>query len=206
MFTLGFIALLAGAYLVDSAVRDRPPIATLRAVIENPSQAQSTLASSDQMAGAAAGSASPVGSPPLLYGPTHATNPHAPGLSSQLQSWRVPIANVPEVAAQIAAWLNEQLGKPYKWGATGPDAYDCSGLAQAAYASVGIAIPRTTWTQIAIGKRANDLQVADLIFPDPGHVCIYVGNGQIIESPHTGAYVHQIPVYSTRVVRRVLHG
>lgn len=99
------------------------------------------------------------------------------------------------------------VGAPYKWGATGPDAYDCSGLVYAAYRSAGVTgISRTTYTQInqgtaiAIGQQ----RVGDLIFPDPGHVQIYVGNGKIVEAPSAGKTVRVVPTWGIMAVRRIV--
>lgn len=98
-----------------------------------------------------------------------------------------------------------QVGKPYVWGATGPDGYDCSGLVQASYAAAGIQLPRTTYQQILQGQDVPqaDLAPGDLVFPDIGHVQIYLGNGQIIESPHQGASVRVVNLWGFFKARRV---
>lgn len=111
-----------------------------------------------------------------------------------------------EAAAQVIAFARAQLGKPYQWGATGPGAYDCSGLTQAAYASAGIAIPRTAADQwhhqphIPHGQQ----QPGDLVFfitdgtpADPGHVAIVLDNTHMIAAPHTGTTI-QIQNYPSR--------
>ncbi|MEV6005430.1 NlpC/P60 family protein [Streptomyces sp. NPDC051976] len=96
-------------------------------------------------------------------------------------------------AAQAIAFALAQRGKPYERGATGPGSYDCSGLTQAAYHAAGIDIGRTTWDQIKDGTRVSesDLRPGDLVFFYSGisHVAIYLGNGQIVHAPHTGAVV-----------------
>lgn len=99
-----------------------------------------------------------------------------------------------------------QVGKPYKWGATGPDAYDCSGLIQAAYAAAGVNLPRTTYTQITAGTpvKQSELLPGDLIFPDPGHVQIYLGNNQIVEAPSTGLRVRVTTIWGFWQARRVV--
>ncbi|MCW7990270.1 hypothetical protein XF35_34720 [Streptomyces platensis subsp. clarensis] len=101
-------------------------------------------------------------------------------------------------AARAVAFAYSALGKPYVWGATGPSAYDCSGLTQAAWKAGGVALPRTTYTQISSGPRVNRSQLApgDLMFFYSGisHVGLYVGNGQMIHAPHPGAPVRIAPI------------
>ena len=75
------------------------------------------------------------------------------------------------------------------FGASGPDSFDCSGLTSAAWASVGISIPRTSEEQWAGLPHVptSDMQPGDiLVFNGAGHVGIYVGGGMLIDSPHTG--------------------
>jgi peptidoglycan DL-endopeptidase CwlO len=100
-------------------------------------------------------------------------------------------------ADEAVQFAYAQLGKPYEWGGTGPDAYDCSGLVQAAWAAAGVDIPRTTYAQWAALPQIplSDLEPGDLIYyAGESHVAIYVGNGQIIDAPHTGADVELIPM------------
>jgi cell wall-associated NlpC family hydrolase len=102
-------------------------------------------------------------------------------------------------ADKAVAFAYAQLGKPYQWGATGPDSYDCSGLVMAAWASAGVTIPRDTYEQWAGLPHipVSQMVPGDLIIYDgEGHVAIYVGDGYIIDAPHTGAWVERIP-YST---------
>jgi cell wall-associated NlpC family hydrolase len=100
-------------------------------------------------------------------------------------------------AGRAVAFAYAQLGKPYQWGATGPDSYDCSGLAQAAWAAAGVAIPRDTYEQWAALPHLSSsaIQPGDLLYYDGvGHVAIYVGNGYIIDAPQTGMDVEKIPM------------
>lgn len=85
-----------------------------------------------------------------------------------------------------------QIGKPYGWGSTGPDSYDCSGLMMAAYASAGVSIPRTSEAQQAglTSVSLSNLQVGDLVFFYGGsHVGMYIGNGQVVHAPTSGDVV-----------------
>ncbi|KIQ64936.1 hypothetical protein TR51_12700 [Kitasatospora griseola] len=86
-----------------------------------------------------------------------------------------------------------QLGKPYKWGAAGPDSFDCSGLTQMAFRAGGVGLPRVSQDQWNAGKRIAkaDIQPGDLLFyyNDLHHVGIYIGNGKLLHAPRTGKNV-----------------
>jgi len=98
-----------------------------------------------------------------------------------------------------------QLGKPYKLGAAGPDAYDCSGLVMKAWAAAGVSIPRTTKYQVNTGVAVPSIaamQPGDLILipgsdgtmAHPGHVGMYIGRDNtgrqwLVQAPHTGTVV-----------------
>jgi peptidoglycan DL-endopeptidase CwlO len=100
-------------------------------------------------------------------------------------------------AEQAVAFAYAQLGKPYQWGATGPGSFDCSGLAQVAWAAAGVSIPRDTYEQWAALPHiaASALQPGDLLYYDGvGHVAIYIGDGYIIDAPQTGLDVEKIPM------------
>jgi cell wall-associated NlpC family hydrolase len=103
----------------------------------------------------------------------------------------------PGTAGKVIAYALAQLGKPYQWGATGPGAFDCSGLALMAYRAAGINIPRTSQQQWAAGKQipASQARPGDLVFfagsdgtmSAPGHVGIVVaGHDMMIDAPATG--------------------
>jgi cell wall-associated NlpC family hydrolase len=101
-------------------------------------------------------------------------------------------------AAAAVSYAYAKLGSPYVWGATGPDAFDCSGLIQAAYRAAGVSLPRTTYAQIDAGRRVSrgELLPGDLVFFYSGisHVGIYVGNGMMIHAPNPSAPVRLAPV------------
>ncbi len=110
-----------------------------------------------------------------------------------------PSAQAPNSrAAAAVAYAYQKLGSPYVWGATGPDAFDCSGLTQAAYRAAGVSLPRTTYAQIDAGRRVarSELAPGDLVFFYSGisHVGIYVGKGQMIHAPNPSAPVRVAPV------------
>lgn len=111
----------------------------------------------------------------------------------------------PTAAAGTAiAWALTQLGKPYVWGATGPNSFDCSGLMLRAYEAAGIQLPRVSRQQFTAGAKLPIVNAApgDLLFwaydpTDPRtihHVAMYLGGGRIVEAQQTGVPVHTRPV------------
>jgi cell wall-associated NlpC family hydrolase len=101
-------------------------------------------------------------------------------------------------AGKAVAFVYAQLGCPYVYGGTGPchSGFDCSGLAQAAWAAAGVSIPRTSEEQFAglPHVSTSSMEPGDLlIYNGEGHVAMYVGNGYIIDAPHTGLDVERIP-------------
>lgn len=113
-------------------------------------------------------------------------------------------------ARKAVAFAVAQVGKDYRWGATGPDEYDCSGLTQAAWRAGGVSIPRTSQEQMKIGSPVapGSEQPGDLMLPEPGHVTMCIGGGKLVEAPHTGAKV-RVRSYSPKefpTIRRVVGG
>ena len=108
-----------------------------------------------------------------------------------------------------ANWALSQLGKPYQWGAAGPDTYDCSGLTMEAWARAGVALLHYTGYQWDEGPHVplDQLQRGDLLFyatdnSDPAtihHVGIYIGNGMMVDAPFTGADVRIDSIYQPGV-------
>lgn len=100
-----------------------------------------------------------------------------------------------------------QLGKPYGWGSTGPDAFDCSGLMVYAYAQNGIAIPRTSQAQLAGGTPVplSQLQPGDIIgyYPGTTHVGMYIGDGMIVHSSDYGIPIQVVPYDSMPITGAV---
>lgn len=98
-------------------------------------------------------------------------------------------------AQQIISYAMNFLGDPYVWGATGPNSFDCSGLTGYVFAHFGYNIGYSTYAQIDEGTpvSTSNLQPGDLIFwgdpSAPYHVAIYIGGGEYIQAPHTGANV-----------------
>ncbi|MGW0942021.1 NlpC/P60 family protein [Streptomyces sp. NPDC002623] len=101
-------------------------------------------------------------------------------------------------AAAAVSYAYSKLGSPYVWGATGPNAFDCSGLVLASYRSAGVSLPRTTYAQIGAGQRVSrsELLPGDLVFFYSGitHVGLYIGDGQMIHAPNPSAPVRVAPI------------
>ncbi len=99
----------------------------------------------------------------------------------------------------IADAVRSKIGAPYAWGATGPSAFDCSGLTTWAYQQVGKSIPRTSQAQAAQGQRVplDQLQPGDIIayYGGATHVGIYVGNGMIVDALNSGTPVGERPLH-----------
>jgi cell wall-associated NlpC family hydrolase len=103
----------------------------------------------------------------------HATSPYVPG-----------------PAGRVVAFAFAQLGKPYRWGAEGPDAYDCSGLTLAAWRTAGVHLPHNAARQYAATAHLSSAQLrpGDLVFfyGRISHVGLYIGDGRMIHAPEFG--------------------
>lgn len=117
-------------------------------------------------------------------------------------------------AASVVALAKEQVGKPYVWGAEGPDTFDCSGLVQYIYQhAAGVSMPRTTYDQVKVGQTVplDQLQAGDLVFwgseMAPYHVAIYIGNNQYVNAatPEQGTILQTMSsYYKPTIAKRVL--
>jgi cell wall-associated NlpC family hydrolase len=137
---------------------------------------------------------------------------HSWAYVSDVLSWaaRYTVPAPSHAAATAIAFAVRQVGKPYQWGAAGPNAYDCSGLVFAAYATAGIQIARTTfgWQLDGPTVPLSAIEPGDLLFSagsdgtptNPGHVVMYLGGGQVIQAPQTGEDVQIDPLSLAGVV------
>lgn len=115
----------------------------------------------------------------------------------------------PDSANSVVQFAYDQLGKPYRFGKAGPDAYDCSGLVSAAYARSGVSLSRTSqgqWSDSTAISR-SDLAPGDLVFSyGTGHIAIYIGGNQVIHASKPGdtvkvTMIDVMPVSGYRRVR-----
>ncbi|MFF2405812.1 NlpC/P60 family protein [Streptomyces sp. NPDC058092] len=112
-----------------------------------------------------------------------------------------------QAGGQAVRYAIGQVGKPYVWGAEGPDSFDCSGLTSQAWAKAGRVIPRTSqeqWRQLP-KVPLNTLRPGDLViyFPKATHVALYVGNGLVVQAPRPGAQVKVSPLASNPLLGAV---
>ena len=101
--------------------------------------------------------------------------------------------------ADIAvATARAQIGKPYRWGAMGPSAFDCSGLTRYAWAAAGVHLPHSSRAQFGSLPRVelDELKPGDLVYR-PGHIGIYIGKGRMIHAPQSGSRVQISPLGRT---------
>ncbi len=113
----------------------------------------------------------------------------------------------------VVAQAEKYLGVPYVYGGESTSGFDCSGLVQQVFSNLGVSVPRGSDAQSQVGTPVASLAAAqpgDLLFFNSdgdvtGHVGIYVGNGMMVDAPHTGATVQIEPVWSSLTsIRRVV--
>ena len=156
--------------------------------------------------------AAPVGAGPAEAAPAEAPRAPAPAAAAAA----APAAAAPAAATPAAApapvaggsaaartaveTAVAQVGDPYVWAAAGPNAFDCSGLTQFAYAAAGIDLPHSSRMQSQMGTPVSRaaLQAGDLLFfySPVSHVGMYVGNGQMVHASTSGVPVKVAPIDS----------
>ncbi|WP_051966670.1 C40 family peptidase [Kitasatospora mediocidica] len=114
----------------------------------------------------------------------------------------------PSAAGRVAvAYALAQIGKPYVWGAAGPDSFDCSGLTSQAWLHAGVPIPRVSEDQWADLQHIplNQLRPGDLVlyYAGASHVALYIGGGLVVVAPHTGANVRVSPIGASPILGAV---
>ncbi|HVT66025.1 MAG TPA: peptidoglycan-binding protein [Mycobacteriales bacterium] len=119
-----------------------------------------------------------------------------------------PGATTSKIALKAVRFEKRQIGKPYVYGAAGPDSYDCSGLQMRSYLHAGLTLPRVAADQYAGSGPTVPLdqaQAGDLLFfasdvLQPSsiyHVAMYIGGGEVLDAPHTGANVGTQKLWTT---------
>ncbi len=144
---------------------------TVSSIVEHATSAAKALAAKET----AARTAPPV----AVHAPTPAPGVSTPGISGATG-----------VAAAALSAAMHKMGTPYVWGASGPNAFDCSGLVQWTFKQAGISLPRTAAAQSTVGTAVSegDLQPGDLVFfySPVSHVGIYIGHGKIVNATQPG--------------------
>jgi cell wall-associated NlpC family hydrolase len=137
---------------------------------------------------------------------------HSDAYVADVLTWaaRYATAAPSAAAASAIAFAVRQVGKPYRWGADGPSAFDCSGLVYAAYLVAGIQIARTTfgWRHDGPQVPLSQIQPGDLLFSaggdgtaaNPGHVVMYLGGDLVIQAPQPSQQVQIDPLDLSGVV------
>ena len=131
-----------------------------------------------------------------------AATPRAPAAPKAPAAPVAPPAPIssPNARAGVAiAAAQSVMGTPYKWAGSTPAGFDCSGLTSWAWAKAGVSLPHSSGAQYAATQRVpiDQLQPGDLVFfgSPIHHVGLYIGGGQMIDSPHTGAVVRVASIY-----------
>lgn len=138
----------------------------------------------------ATASAAPAAPATIVTGP-------APGLAGTAYLDPAGVVPAPDPGAARAASAVQiamsKIGKPYRYGASGPNAFDCSGLVQWTYRQLGVSLPRTSRAMAGVGRPVSksDLRPGDLVFfyKPISHVAIYIGNGKIVHASTSGSPV-----------------
>ncbi|HEY7948625.1 MAG TPA: NlpC/P60 family protein [Acidimicrobiales bacterium] len=195
-------ALSAAVSAIGPALEQAAPTGEFAGVLANANAVLTAAVNPDAVTTSAA---------PATAASSSAVTPTASllGLSGAGSSGAAPAVT----GTSVVADAEKYLGVPYQWGGTNPQTgLDCSGFVQHVYGDLGISLPRTSQEQSTVGTPVDtlaDAQPGDLVFFEPGasgpgHVGIYIGNGQMIDAPHTGTDVQIQSVGEPSAIRRIL--
>lgn len=203
---LGIASILAGVYFVYSGYRNVSPIKTIQLALQNPSQVRQIFANRANVIDPGAASTNTVN--------TTSNTDSSTGSQTQTKS-----------GSSVVSFAKSQIGKPYIFGGVGNPGWDCSGLVQAALATVGVNVAHSATAQylstqgkfVRNGdgskpslKNLSALVPGDIVFPyapnlgDVGHVGIYSGNGNFVEAAKPGTNVREIPLYALYDAKRFM--
>ncbi|WP_214371051.1 C40 family peptidase [Pseudonocardia sp. H11422] len=173
--------------------KHRPAPAIRTAVVAASSAAAALFALLPATTPAVAAAAPVVTTAPAAAAPVESTAPAPALVSGQVRTvaLTIPAAAVggaAPVAARASALQSAlgKLGAPYRWGAAGPSAFDCSGLVNWSFKKAGVSLPRTSRAMSKVGTPVSkaDLRPGDLVFfyKPVSHVAIYAGNGKVVHA------------------------
>jgi cell wall-associated NlpC family hydrolase len=216
MAVAGFTVAGSFAQPAQAAVTSAPSATVAAAPMAYTFGGSSALSQWTSQAQAALGQVGVGQSGPTAAAPA-ASAPAAP--AAQAPAAEAPVAtpapapatgtSAPTLGDRAVFLASTEAGKPYVYGAAGPDSFDCSGLVQYVYQKLGVSLPRTTQAQYAATRRVapGSEQPGDLIFfGTPGnidHVGIYAGSGKMWVAPHTGDVVKLEAIYAAYSVGHV---
>lgn len=204
---VGIAMVLTGVWFTYSGYKNVAPLATLKAILQDPTRVRQIVADRKQVLDPGAGSGS--SSTTSTNKTTSTGTPTTP-------------TNTGSAAVDFA---RAQIGKPYIFGGTGNPGWDCSGLTMAAMATVGVKLTHSATAQYFSGQgkfvrnpdgskpslaNVSSLKPGDLVFPYPptggdvGHVGIYSGGGKFVEAAKPGTNVREIPLYALYDAKRFI--
>lgn len=178
----------------------KPVTATSPSVVSDP------VVTAEKVEKTKAADISPVAKLKVEEPPRETSSTYSGGGYVSYPSSSVNVSNIDDpTRAKVVAFALAQNGKSYVWGASGPNAFDCSGLTMAAWASVGVRISHSSYSQLRLPHvSASNILPGDIIVTrGGGHVMLYVGDGKVIEakSPRQGIKIGKMPSSYVAIVR-----
>jgi cell wall-associated NlpC family hydrolase len=185
-----------------------PALATRAAITATATAAAALVGVLPAFNGVAAPTAAPTAAPAAA--PQPAAAPVAPVTTPatvELPVTTVALSRPSAARVSAVGRAMSKIGAPYRWGATGPNAFDCSGLVSWAFKSAGVSLPRTSRAMSRVGRPVakSDLRPGDLVFfyKPVTHVALYIGGGKVVNAvnsrtPVKVSNVNAMPFNSAR--------
>jgi cell wall-associated NlpC family hydrolase len=196
------IAAAAAAAAARQRQEELAAAAAAAAAARQRQEQQAAAAAAQRRADATTTTAPPPTEPPVTDPPVTTPPPAGPPLPPPVAGSPPPPLASASVAVSTAL---AQVGKPYLWGAAGPNAFDCSGLTMFAWAAAGIQLEHYTVAQLqeTYPITQAELEPGDLVFYSPpmdypivpGHVAMYIGNGDVVSANSAGTFVQTQSIY-----------